>query len=189
MKPVKPVKPVVWLFGLAAGLVLVLIYELTQNDLRASAPPRLLAPPIPRTFAGAPAPGAETPSPGPDAGPLDRIASSILARPLFNANRRPAAASAAAGKTAAAGGGVPRLAGTIVGPYERRALFAGDDGKTRSIGEGGVIGAYRVRSIGAGVVIISGPEGDREIRPSFVNPPKIQSDDVRPGTATQGASR
>ena len=183
-------KPALWLSGLAAGLASILAFELTQPDPGESARARIHIPPMPGTSTGATAPGGQTPPPGPDAGALDRAASGILARPLFSSSRRPPAASPAGAKTAAAAvGGVPRLTGTIVGPYERRAIFAGDDGKARSIGEGGVIGGYKVRSIDPGVVTVSGSDGDREIRPSFAGASQIQSGTVRPANATQGTVR
>jgi hypothetical protein len=92
-----------------------------------------------------------------------------LARPLFSPDRRPATEP---GQQTAAPAGLPRLAGIMVGPFGRSAIFAGDP-KPAVIQEGGRIGAYTVKSIDSAQVQVAGPDGLRTIRPSFQPaPPK-----------------
>ncbi len=84
----------------------------------------------------------------------------ILARPLFSQSRRPAA-------TVTSGPQRPRLAGIVVGPAGRRAIFAGS-GDARGVvaAAGQQAGAWRVVSIDADSVRVLGPEGPRVLRPS-----------------------
>lgn len=88
-----------------------------------------------------------------------------LARPLFSPNRRPAAdlAGAVGGSPA----GLPRLAGIVVGPLGRSAIFAVDGGKPIVVQEGGRVAAYLVKSIEAEEVRLLGPDGARVLSPSF----------------------
>ena len=57
-------------------------------------------------------------------GRVDGWVGTILARPLFSPSRRPAATAAAAGP-----GGLPRLAGVIVGPEGKTVIFAAAGGR------------------------------------------------------------
>ncbi len=90
-----------------------------------------------------------------------------LARPLFAPDRRPPAA----GTVAATSGGphLPRLAGTLVSTEGHRAIFAAeaDGGRPLVVDEGGRVGPWTVRSIAPGEVMLSGPDGQRTIGPSF----------------------
>ncbi|MBV8521959.1 MAG: hypothetical protein JOY71_07520 [Acetobacteraceae bacterium] len=105
------------------------------------------------------------PTPAVDvAGRTQAWVSTVLARPLFSPDRRPAAGPAQAT------GSLPRLTGTVVGPFGRAAIFAGDP-KAVAVAEGGRIQSYSVRSIGANEVEVIGPEGVQILRPSFAPAP------------------
>ena len=89
-------------------------------------------------------------------------AQTILARPLFNANRRP---PAAAGDTSAASG-LPRLSGILVRGDFRRAVFETEGGgKPVVIGAGGRVGPYVVRTIAATAVTVFEADGDKTLHP------------------------
>lgn len=97
----------------------------------------------------------------------DEWATMTLQRPLFSPSRRPSA-PAVRGTAQAGPPGLPRLAGTLVSPAGKSAIFvaAGSD-RPVLLGEGGRIGDWTVNSIGPGQVVLSGPDGRRVVRPSF----------------------
>jgi hypothetical protein len=124
-------------------------------------------------FAPAPGPVASphraTAVAAPEAAPPDHTSdwvASILARPLLSADRRPPAegAAVAAGPELA---GLPRLAGVLVGPFGRSAIFAPDGGKPIIVAEGSRIAAWTVHAIEANAVEIVGPDGTRTVHPTF----------------------
>jgi hypothetical protein len=89
----------------------------------------------------------------------------ILRRPLFQSDRRPAPAVAGGG---AADGRLPRLTAVVVNGAAKSVIFvSGTDGKAIVAGEGGRVGPYLVQSIADGQATIVGPEGTRTMRPSF----------------------
>ena len=89
----------------------------------------------------------------------------ILARPLFNENRRPA--SVAAVQTAATPEEpVPRLSGIMVTANVRRAIFEVKD-KPVAGGIGSPVGAYRIIAIAPSLVTLQGPAGIQTLSPSF----------------------
>jgi len=105
---------------------------------------------------------------------VDAWEASSLARPLFSRGRRPPAdtrqvAAAAPAMT------VPRLTGVLVGPFGASAVFmvSGSD-KPVTVQEGDQMGAYRIRRITPGEVLVDGPDGERVLRPSFGAPPDRQ---------------
>ena len=106
-----------------------------------------------------------------DAAALARIAGLINERPLFSPSRRPSERPATATAQAAASEGLPRLTGTIVGPSGARAIFAGSDGKSHAAAEGDVVGAFKVREIGPGQVILAGSDGEHVLRPTYIVAP------------------
>jgi hypothetical protein len=110
-------------------------------------------------------------SPVPEADPeaLASVAASVIARPLFTPGRRLAGEPVKSAGSAAGQDGLPRLTGIIVGPSGAWAIFAGADGKSRAASEGDSLGAFTVRSIDPGQVTLSGPEGERVLRPAFVS--------------------
>ena len=93
-------------------------------------------------------------------------AATALARPLFSPDRRPAAdaATVASGRSVP---GLPRLAGILVGPFGRSAIFATNDAKPIVVQEGGRVAAYTVKSIEATQVHLLGPDGAQVLYPSF----------------------
>ena len=116
-----------------------------------------------RPAAGLPAvPARHSAAPGPDQ--VARWAATILARPLFSPGRRPPTAAAA---PSAAAPQLPRVAGIMVTPAGRRAIFAEKGTKPLVLGEGGEVSGFTVQSIQAGQVTVRGPEGVRVLSPTF----------------------
>ena len=97
-------------------------------------------------------------------GEADTWARSALARPLFRSDRRPAAAAEAAPRAAEE---PPRLTALLSGPFGRRAIFAGSDGRSTVVREGSALGGWTVLSIGAGAVSVRGRDGERTVRLAF----------------------
>ena len=137
----------------------------------------------PRPAAGLPAvPARHSATPGPDQ--AARWAATILARPLFSPGRRPPAAAAAPG---AAPPALPRVAGIMVTPAGRRAIFAEKGTKPLVLGEGGQVSGFTVQSIQAGQVTVRGPEGVRVLSPAFDSePPAPASPPPPPGLSIPG---
>ena len=94
----------------------------------------------------------------------------ILARPLFSPDRRPPSEAPAA-RASGAPAGLPRLAGVVVGPFGRSAIFVPEGSKPMVVTEGGRVDAWTVRSIEVGTVQVSGPGGARTLHPSFESSP------------------
>ncbi|MFC7739135.1 hypothetical protein ACFQX4_25935 [Roseomonas sp. GCM10028921] len=140
----------------------------TDADLPQAAPRR--APPAtsPVQAAGVPGRAAEW-------------AATVLARPLFSPDRRPPAPS---GAVSAAGAVLPRLAGTLVTPEGRSAIFAG--GPTPLVvQEGGLVGDFTVMRIEPGQVTLTGPEGAQTVIPRFdLNRPAAPAAARLPSQAT-----
>jgi hypothetical protein len=139
---------------LAAGLAVVVWLEVsnaTRDELA-----------TPRTQMAAAAPPLSAPS----ADHTGDWVTTALARPLFSPNRRAAAEVATVG-----GGrsvpGLPRLAGILVGPFGRTAIFATDGPKPIVVREGERVAAYTVKSIEATQVRLTGPDGTQVLYPSF----------------------
>lgn len=151
-----------------AALSLILTWELTgpEPGTYGAAAPDTAA----HSRAGQMAPTRPATS-GYDAGALAGIAASVVARPLFSPRRHPAGRSAAVTAVGAVGDGLPRLTGTIVGPAGARAIFAGSDGKSRAAAEGDAVGDFMIRAIGPGQVTLSGSDGERVLRPTYVLAP------------------
>ncbi len=126
-----------------------------------------------------------------DAEALADIASSITGRPLFSPTRRPSSNGSDKSPGLAVGPAeVPRLTGVIVGPAGGWAIFAGADGKSHAAAIGDAIGAFKVRAIGPGVVTLSGSEGDRVLRPTYVTPPVDATSEIAsPDAASPIAAR
>jgi hypothetical protein len=120
-----------------------------------------------------------------DAEALADIAASITQRPLFSPTRRPSSNGSDKSPGLAVGPAeVPRLTGVIVGPSGGWAIFAGADGKSHAAAPGDAIGAFKVRAIGPGVVTLTGSEGDRVVRPTYLNPPGVASAEIASPEAT-----
>jgi hypothetical protein len=113
-----------------------------------------------------------------DADALADIATSVTQRPLFSPTRRPSATADQSAGPATAAQELPRLTGVIIGPSGGWAIFADANGKSHAAAAGDVIGAFKVRAIGPGVVTLSGSEGDRVLRPTFVSSPAAASSEI-----------
>lgn len=136
----------------AALIVAVILAEVTSGPSAEVAPlsmhPRVAASPV------SPAEPNHT----------DEWVATVLARPLFSPDRRPAPNATFAESRIA---GLPRLTGIMVGPFGRTAIFAADGGKPIILQEGGRVGAYTVKSIELAEVRLTGPDGQRILSPSF----------------------
>ena len=87
----------------------------------------------------------------------------MLGRPLFTPGR----ALPGPGTLAPVPMAVPpRLAGVIVAEQRGRAIFAGPDGKSIVLGEGGRLGLFTVVAVRPDGVELAGPPGIRTLRPS-----------------------
>ena len=139
------------LLAVAMGLVAVIAWEVSGTS------PSDVAP-TPRQIA------AHVASPAKDVDRTQEWVATVLARPLFSPDRRPAMEATAAATTGLPG--LPRLAGIMVGPFGRSAIFAGDR-KPIVVQEGARIDAYTVKAIDAAQVRLLGPDGMRVLYPTF----------------------
>lgn len=96
---------------------------------------------------------------------LRRWAATSLARPLFNADRRPVASTESGTNAAAA---LPRLSGIMITQAGRRAIFAPTGaGKPQVVVEGGTVGGDLVQSITLEEVVLIGPDGPHRLHLAF----------------------
>ena len=138
--------------ALAGALTLLLAAEWL---LPGAAPPARILPAIPAPGAGA----------GADA-TVGQWANTILARPIFSQTRRPPAV--AEPNTVVV---LPRLTAIIITPGTRYAVFSPPGGKPLTLGPGGEVAGYELKSITAGSVALLGPDGGiTTLRPQFLTP-------------------
>jgi hypothetical protein len=154
--------PTFALCAVAGGLMTVVAWE-----VGAFAPPTRMALPPPHV-----AVAMAQPATVPDS--TSEWVATILARPLFTPDRRPPT-DAVIARGDHMPDGLPRLSGVLVGPFGRRAIFAGENGKPAAVSEGGHIAAWTVLLIEAGAVQVAGPGGSRTVRPSFQPSPPESS--------------
>lgn len=112
----------------------------------------------------------------------------MLARPLFNQNRRPLADTS--GMIAQAPKTLPRLTGVVVSPAGGFAIFTNiEGGKPIVVRQGDQLGAAVVEAVGAGQVTLRGPEGilvlhpglgERVLQASRPNPASLTRSRYRP---------
>jgi hypothetical protein len=136
--------------ALAAALAVLLAAELLLPG--PAAPPAREAPGIP---------AGTTAQIGDDA--ISQWSAAILARPLFNQNRRPVQVA-----STASGNVLPRLSAVIVIGNSRRAVFATPGQKPQIIGQGESIGPYTLDAIAPDKVELRGPDGPMTLRPQFL---------------------
>lgn len=87
----------------------------------------------------------------------------ILARPLFALDRRPKAGPAAVGPVS---DDMPRLAGILIDPTQRRAIFQpSGDGKPLTLVVGDQIAGWQIQQIAADGVTLTGPKGTQTLQP------------------------
>ena len=90
-------------------------------------------------------------------------------RPLFNPDRRPEI-SAMSGAVVSGQAEPPRLTGILITLGDARAIFAGTaEERPVVVVKGMKIGPWQILEIDAEKVRISGPDGERTIRPRFAN--------------------
>jgi hypothetical protein len=116
-----------------------------------------VAPPTAQTAEAAPPAEAQSPA---------DFAGTILARPLFRADRQPYVTNDQDVSTAPID--LPRLTGILLASDVKRAIFApeGSD-KPIVVSEGESVGSWRVQEIAPDSVTMAGPDGTRRIRPKF----------------------
>lgn len=111
--------------------------------------------------------------------PIEGWVQTVLGRPLFAPNRRPAA-GAAPGVVATS---LPRVAGIMVNGGGRSVIFAAaDGGRPLVVGEGAEVSGFRVQSIELGQVTVVGRDGPVVLRPSFDPAPRAVAT-VQPGVS------
>ena len=156
-------------------LAATLVVEIMQDQPDAAQPPgRALLP------ASSP-PASRTDNVVTQGDRSQKWVATILARPLFSLDRRPPAPSIAKDSGHAVAG-IPRLAGILVTPTGRIAIFAATDGgKPIVVPENGRFGAYTVTAIEDGTVTLVGPEGTRRVLPSFASGAEAAAQSAEPG--------
>ena len=148
---------------LASGLALTLGLELYGGALDRIAAPRAATQAAPQPVT--------SPAATATADPGEEWVKILLTRPLFDPQRRPEPGKGDAAASQAAPG-LPRLAGTVVGPEGQVAIFmAGNAAKPVVASKGTRLGAYLVRSVQPGRVTIEGPDGPRVLHPIYENMP------------------
>lgn len=122
--------------------------------------------------------------PGP-AAPLDTLLATTLARPLFDATRRP---SRSGGESVSAITD-KRLAGIVIEPGQRLAIFAVDGAKPLALSEGETVDGWRIESITPREVSLRGPNGTETFQPKldpkrvFPTPAQPPVNPTAPGAA------
>jgi hypothetical protein len=96
---------------------------------------------------------------------VNELLDTALARPLFSSARRP--------PQSAPDDGAPdtdlsdkRLAGIVTEPGHHIAIFAVTDGRPLTLSEGESVSGWRIETIGPIEVSLSGPAGNRTLRPT-----------------------
>jgi hypothetical protein len=87
----------------------------------------------------------------------------ILARPLFSSTRRPAPRSD--DTITDSGLSDTRLAGIVIAPDHRIAIFASNGEKPLAVSEGQTVSGWRVERITSREVSLSGPGGTKTMQP------------------------
>jgi len=113
----------------------------------------------------------------------------ILARPLFSPSRRPPQSTP--GKADDTSGlADSRLAGIVIEPGRRLAIFAPQSGKLLTVTEGETVSGWRIETISPREVSLSGPEGTKSLQPKFdpnlappaeAQPPAVPAPVAAPG--------
>lgn len=147
---------------LLLGLLAALLTAALALELRDAAP--ALDPPPAVASATVPGPDA---APAGNAAAPDRsqaLAAAVLARPLFEQDRRPVAET----RAGPAAEGEARLAGIMISPAGRAAIFAPvDGGKPAVLREGAALGTLTVQTIAPGAVTVLSHGKEQVLHPSF----------------------
>ena len=101
--------------------------------------------------------------PGPRAQPerADELLTAVLARPLFSPTRRPPETAQVASSELAD----KRLAGIVIEPDRRFAIFAVTGAKPLTVTEGESVDGWRIESITPTEISLVGPRGSRTLQP------------------------
>jgi hypothetical protein len=145
--------------GLAAVLGCILAWQLTPVS---EATPDIAAP--------RPEPARTAVAASPEPYSLTEFGRAVLERPLFSPTRRLAPPHEVLPSGHAAD--MPRLAGVIIGPAGGRAIFDDGSGRPRVARQGDRIGRFKVGSITPGQVSLLSSEGERVLRPKYINQPE-----------------
>jgi len=137
----------VWPAGLAALLGVIALAEILA--------PADGAPAVPAARAAAAAAPADM------TGFAAAWSDTILARPIFRPDRRPMDVAAAAPAA------MPRLSAIVITAAGAAAIFVADGGTVLTVREGGKVAGQLVKSIAAGTVMLSGPDGISTLRPQY----------------------
>lgn len=152
------------LYGASAVLLLLVVLEWLPGR---SAP--VVHAPVPTRATAATPAGAEEKDVG-------EWADTVLERPLFTIGRRP---GKSAGKTQLVSStGLPRLAGIMITPFGRRAIFMPDGGKPLVLAEGAALGEDKINEIKPDRVLVSGPKGDMVLLPAYDHHPGVPTPPV-----------
>ena len=148
---------------LSAGLALGVAAELAWPDAPAPRPPAMPAVTAPARLNG------------PE--PIAAWTEAILQRPVMNPDRRPERHDSGARPAAPIRPEPPRLAGIVLTPQARRAIFApaAEGAPSIVVVEGARVEGWQVERIEAGSVHLAGPDGTRVVKPSFSNEPSAPS--------------
>ena len=92
-------------------------------------------------------------------------ADTVLGRPLFTVGRKPPKSSG--GGHLVANTGLPRLAGIMITPSGKWAIFAPDGAKALVLAQGGAIEDATVQTIKRDRVVVNGPKGEQVLWPTY----------------------
>jgi hypothetical protein len=92
--------------------------------------------------------------------PVDSLAATILARPLFSPDRRPPEGQQSAGADLKD----KRFAGIVIEPDRRLAIFAVTGAKPLAVSEGDSVDGWRIESINADEIALVSAQGSRTLR-------------------------
>ena len=106
---------------------------------------------------------------------LEQKAATALSRPLFRPGRRPYAPDESVAPLSAEVVRAPRLAGIVLTPTSKAAIFAADGDRPVARSEGSRIGPFEVLLIEAGRVTLAGPAGLQVLHPVATAGPTLPS--------------
>jgi hypothetical protein len=125
--------------------------------------------------AGKPVSSDPAPRPRPSrVSPPETLTADALARPLFNPTRRPVSS----GGPASADFADKRLAGIVVSPQQRLAIFAVTGDKPLVVKEGADIDGWQIETITPFDVSLRGPGGTRTLRPKMDASPMLRPGEI-----------
>jgi hypothetical protein len=117
---------------------------------------------------------------------LDELLTTVLARPLFSSTRRPPQSTANDGPSGADLGDT-RLTGIVIEPGLHLAIFAVNGAKPLRLTEGEAVSGWRIESITAREVSLSGPSGTKTLEPKV--DPSLSQGPVPAPTPVNPAAR